>query len=143
MCDKAVEEDPGLLWPVPDHLKMQGMCKNAVEKDPGLLEYVPGQYKTQEMCDKAVEEDPGLLEYVPAWFVSSDWVQMRYDNSEYCDYDDEVNFFKWYVWYKKRKAQKASVKEELLPMAWHPSRYWNWLMSEDEKRKTEKNFLAT
>ena len=45
MCEKAFEEDLGLLWPVPD------------------------QYKTQKMCDKVVEEDLCLLEYVPAWFV--------------------------------------------------------------------------
>ena len=35
---------------------------------------------------------------------------MRYDNSEYCD--DEDNFFKWYKVYKKRKVKKASIKEE-------------------------------
>ena len=25
-----------------------------------------------------------------------------------------------------------------MPIAWHPSRYWDWCMSEDEKRETEK-----
>ena len=40
--------------------------------------------------------------------------------------------------YQKRKAQKAKTKEELLPITWHPSRYWDWCMSEDEKKKTEK-----
>ena len=41
---------------------------------------------------------------------------------------------------KKRKAQKAKIKKELMPIAWHPSRYWDWCMSEDEKKKkkTEK-----
>ena len=29
---------------------------------------------------------------------------MCYDNSEYCNDDDEDNFFKWYDDYKKRKA---------------------------------------
>ena len=58
---------------------------------------------------------------------------------EYCDEnDDEDNLFKWYDGYKKRKVQKASIKEELLPIAWHPSRYWDWCMSEDEKQETEK-----
>ena len=46
---------------------------------------------------------------------------MWYDDSEYCDDgDDEDNFFKWYDRHKKRKAQKASVKEELMPIARHP-----------------------
>ena len=36
------------------------------------------------------------------------------DNDEYCA-DDE--FIKWYDGYQKRKAQKAKIKEELLPIA--------------------------
>ena len=45
----------------------------------------------------------------------------------------------WFEGYQKQKAQKASTKEELLPIAWYPSRYWNWCMSEDEKKK-QKNY---
>ena len=33
------------------------------------------------------------------------------------------------------KKAKAKSKEELLPIAWHPSRHWDWCMSEDEKRR--------
>ena len=29
---------------------------------------------------------------------------------------------KWYDGYKKRMAQKASIKKELIPIAWYPSR---------------------
>ena len=25
-----------------------------------------------------------------------------------------------------------------MPIAWHPSSYWDWCMPEDEKQKTEK-----
>ena len=53
------------------------------------------------------------------------------------DDDDEDNFFKWFEGYKKRKIQKASIKEELAPIIWHPSRWWDWCMSEDEKRDKE------
>ena len=49
----------------------------------------------------------------------------------------KIIFFKWYDRYKKRKAQKASIKEELLPITWHPPKYWDWCMSEDEKRGTD------
>ena len=54
------------------------------------------------------------------------------------DYDDEDNFFDWYGGYQKRKAHKTSIKEELMPIAWHPSRWWDWSVSEDEKQETEK-----
>ena len=47
-----------------------------------------------------------------------------------------------YDGYEKRKAQKDSIKEELLPIASHLSRCWDWYMPEDEKRETEKLFLT-
>ena len=46
--------------------------------------------------------------------------------------------FDWYGGYKKQKAQKVSIKEGLLSVAWNPSRYWDWCMSEDEKQQIEK-----
>ena len=54
------------------------------------------------------------------------------------DYDDEDNFFDWYGGYQKGKAQKTSIKEELMPIARHPSRWWDWCVPEDEKQETEK-----
>ena len=40
----------------------------------------------------------------------------------------------WYEGHQKRKAQKAKIIEELLPIAWHPNRVMDWCMLEDEKR---------
>ena len=37
--------------------------------------------------------------------------------------------------YEKRKAQKAKIKEELMPIAWHPNRVMDWCMPEDENRR--------
>ena len=40
-----------------------------------------------------------------------------YDDGNHWDNDDDENkFFEWYNGYKKRKAQKANIKEELLPI---------------------------
>ena len=59
------------------------------------------------------------------------------DGDHWDNDDDEDKFFEWYDGYKKRKAPKAKIKEELRPIAWHPSRYWDWCMSEDEKKRVE------
>ena len=45
---------------------------------------------------------------------------------------------KWYEGYQKCKTQKAKIKDELLPITWHSSRWWDWCVSEDEKKATEK-----
>ena len=50
----------------------------------------------------------------------------------------KIIFFKWYGSYKKRRTQKASIKKELMPVAWHSSRYWDWCILEDENKETEK-----
>ena len=52
------------------------------------------------------------------------------DDDDDCD-DDEL--IEWYEGYQKRKAQKAQIKEELMPIAWHPDRVMDWCMSKDEK----------
>ena len=82
------------------------------------------------MCEDAVEKCPWLLEHVPDWFLT----QEQKD-----PWDDGLD--KWYEGYKRLKAQKASIKDEVTPIAWHPSRWWNWCVSEDEKNETEKLFL--
>ena len=67
-----------------------------------------------------------ILEFVPDWFIRREWVDMGDyydDDGGHWDDDDEDKFFKWYDGDKKRNAQKASIKEELLPVVWHPSRY--------------------
>ena len=40
--------------------------------------------------------------------------------------------------YKKRKEQKAQIKEELLPIVMHPDRVVDWCFDEDEKNDLEK-----
>ena len=34
--------------------------------------------------------------------------------------------------------KNVRLNEELLLIAWHPSRYWDWCVPEDDKKETEK-----
>ena len=127
MCEKAVEEGLYTLRDAPGHLKTQKMCEKAGEEGPYKLRDVPDYLKTQKMCDTVVMKDLLLLRYVPDSFVTQQQVKLR---------DDRL--IKWYKCYKRRKAQKTLIKEELLPIAWYPSRYWDWCVPEEEKKETEK-----
>ena len=40
--------------------------------------------------------------------------------------------------YKKRKTFKKQIHRELLPVGWHPSRWWNRCMPKDCKMEIEK-----
>ena len=110
---------------------------------PNAFYRILDRFKTQKMCDKAVKDDSSSFQFVPDWFVTREWVDIYYDDyydddgGHWDDDDDEDNFLSG-DGYKKRKAQKALIKEEFLPIAWHPSRYWNWCMSENGKTQTEK-----
>ena len=108
------------------------MCYTAVEKDPRMMRHVPDHLETQKMCDKVVRKGSFTLQYVPDWFVTQQ--QLRTWNS-YCNDDTLI---KWYDSYKKRKAQKAQIKKELMPTAWHTSRWWDWCVPQYEKKETEK-----
>ena len=135
MCERAVEKNPGCLKHVPDHFKAQEMCIKAVKKEVESLEHVPNHCKAGEMCKRATEADLYTLVFCPDWFVTQEQIKSWYDN----DYDDEAPG--WYEGYQKRKTQKEQIKKELMPIAWHPSRWWDWCIPEDEKKKTEKLFL--
>ena len=68
---------------------------------------------------------------VPDWFVTQQQLKiLQYDSNN----NDLIECFDGY---KKRKAQKASIKEELMPITWHPSRWWDWCVPEDEKKVKE------
>ena len=42
-----------------------------------------------------------------------------------------------FQYHHKRKFSNK-IYDELLPIAWHPSRVWDWCFDEDEKRVAEK-----
>ena len=94
----------------------------------GIIFSYSRRFKTQEMCIRAVEVDPWQLCDILDWFVvlQETWY-------EDFDYDDEI--IERHDGYKKRKAQKAKIREELLPISWHPDHVIDWCMSEDEKRR--------
>ena len=82
------------------------------------------------MCDKVVEDDSSSLQFVPDWFVTLEQIDIQHDD-DYWYHDDEM--IEWYEGHKKRKAQKALIKEELIPVTWYPDRVINWFMSGDKK----------
>ena len=64
------------------------------------------------------------------WFVTQEQLDIRFDDDYWYHTDENIE---WYKGYEKCKAQKAKIKEGLLPIAWHPDRMRDWCMSEDKK----------
>ena len=114
------------------------MCDKGVEVGSWQLGVAPDYLKTRERCERAVVKYPATLEFVPDWFVSQQQLKLWHDNDDYCNNNELI---KWHAGYQKRKAQKAKIKEELMPIAWHPSHWWDWCVPEDEKKETEKFWI--
>ena len=127
-----LQSDPCTFKHVPDKYKTQKICNEAVQSDPWMLKHVPDQYKTQEMCNEAVKKSPCALRFAPDQFVTQkmrDAIVKKSPCALWC-----------YKGYEQRKAQKAKIKEELMSVAWHPDRWWNWCVPEDEKKELEIYF---
>ena len=75
------------------------------------------------MCDNVVRRDRYSLQFVPDGFVTQEQTKIWDDDDDYYDDDETIE---WCNGYKKRKAQKAPIKEELLPIAWHPNHVMDW-----------------
>ena len=78
--------------------------------------------------------NPYYIKYVPDRYITREMIENGgrcYDSC--CDSCVE-ELHEWFNGYNERKAQKAQIKAELLPIAWHPDRVIDWCFDEEEKK---------
>ena len=46
-----------------------------------------------------------------------------------------IRLLAWHSRFKQYKACEKNISKELMPEAWHPTRWWDWCMSKDKKKK--------
>ena len=76
-------------------------------------------------------------------FNTIDLNKFNLDNDE-DNFDDDdpeaINHVRLMTWcnrFKQRKACKKEIREELMLVAWHPTRRWDWCVSEDNRKGIE------
>ena len=52
-----------------------------------------------------------------------------------------IRLFTWHIKFKNLKKLKEELSEELRPVACHPNRWWDWCMSESEKKEMDPMFI--
>ena len=52
-----------------------------------------------------------------------------------------IRLLTWDTKFEKRKALKTELNKELMPEAWYPNRWWDWCLSEDEKKEISLMFI--
>ena len=91
------------------------------------------EYKTQGVCKKVALEKPGALKFVPYCNIKLSEMWCR-------DFGDDVKLVEWRKGYKLCKAQKAKIKENLMPIIWHHIRMQKWCMAEEENKRINEMF---
>ena len=153
MSDGVFSEDPFLLVYCPDKCKTQIMCNNAVDDSLAVLRLVPNWFVTTELfiamyADENIlcfNEDSGhdafFFNYMG--ILNIDFNNIKFDNN--FDEDDPhtiilVRILAWHIKSKKREALKKGISEEIMWIAWDRERWWNFCVSEDEKKDIEPIF---
>ena len=75
---------------------------------------------------------------------SVDLININLDDVNFDEDDPEtiihVILIAWCNRFKQSKAFKKDLRKELMAVAWHQTRWWNWCISEDEKKEKESIF---
>ena len=66
------------------------------------------------------------------------------DDTNYDEDDPDtiilIRLLAWHSKFKKRKKLQKMISEELIPVAWHPNRWWNFCVSKNKKKRNRSNF---
>ena len=54
-----------------------------------------------------------------------------------------IRLLGWHTKFEKRKEPTKELNEELMSVAWHPKTWWDWFVSEDEKKKQVQCLLKS
>ena len=77
--------------------------------------------------------------------LSVDFNNINLDDVNFVEDDPEiiihVGRMAWCNKFKQRIAFKKELSKELMPVAWHPRRWWDWCMRQDEKKEIKSFFI--
>ena len=134
------------------------MCDEAVGDCLALLKFIPDWLVTNKMLEKFHEvlltNDDILFfdkDFSKVIFFANkmgifgvDFGKINLDDDNNFDEDDpetiHVRLLAWRNKFEKRKAFKKDLSKELMPVAWHPTRWWDSCLPEDQKKGIEPSF---
>ena len=134
MCDKVVDDCLAALKFVPDWFVTSKMIKilfTSLYADENILYFNEDSGNVIFICKGMDILNIGLN-------------NINFDDTSY-DEDDadtiiHVRLLVWHIKLEKGKELQKRMSEELMPIAWHSKRRWNFCMSEDEKKDIELVF---
>ena len=127
------------------------MCDGAVDDSLATLKLIPDQFLTSKMIKKNfialyanenmlyVNEDSGTVVFDCNGMNILNINLNNIDLDNNLDENDPptinlIRLLSWHIKFEKGKALKKIITEELMPIVWHPNRWWNCCVPEYEKK---------
>ena len=154
MCDRVITAGPFSLRYIPDQ-QTQQMCDKAVDDYLAALTFVPDWFVTNKMIKllfTALYPDENILYFNEdssnvvfncngMGILNIDFNNTNLDDTNY-DEDDPILFFLPDFWLGTLNLKNAKhMNEELMLIVWHSNRWWDFCMSEDEKKRIDPMFI--
>ena len=126
-----------------DRYKTQKVCDEAVDYYLLVLTFIPDWFVTSKILetfhDALLANNDILFSDDQMCIVGVDLDKINLDNDNNFDEDDPetiiyLRLLAWCYKFEKRKALKKDINIELMPVAWHRTRWWDCCISEDEKK---------
>ena len=149
MCDSIVSEDHVLIVHCPDKYITQKMCNKAVDDSPVALKLIHDWFVTSKIIKNFFtalyahenilyfNEDSGNVAFScnEVGILNIDLNNINLDNNFNEDAPDTIILIRLlacHIKFKKHKELKKKISKELMPIAWHPKRWRDWCLSEDQ-----------
>ena len=144
MCDRIISDDPFSIRYVPDQYKTQQMCDKAVDDCLAALKFVPDWFVTSKMikilfttlyADENIhyfhEDSSNVIYFCNGMgILNIDLNNINFDDSNYDEEDPDtivlIRLLAWHIKFEKRKELIKKISVELMPVAWHPNRWWDF-----------------
>ena len=159
MCNSIICEDPFSIRYISDRYKTQQMCDKAVDNCLAALKLVPDWFVISKTiktlftvfyADENIlylnEDSSNVIFYCNEMnILNLNINNINIDDTNYEEVDPNtiilISFLSWHIKFVKRKELKKYISEELIAIAWHPNRWWEWCLSEDEKKEIDPMFI--
>ena len=115
------------------------MCNEAVDDTLATLKLIHNWFVTSKMIKKlftALYADENIL-----YFTEYRYIDLNNTNLDN-DFDEDdpdtiilLRLLAWHIKFENRKELEKMISEELIAIAWHPNRLWNFCVPEDYKKE--------